>query len=312
MARKKKTTKKKGGGLFGFLKKKPTGRKRKAASTDHSGLKMMLSVMAVTIIAAGVAIGLFYLKRYTQAATEYDAPQGTVTFSQPPTWLNQEWKDWIEDELGGSVFVLDEHTAEGIGTTLQETAWLKNIRVQTTPKNIMVFADHRRPVGLVKSGRQQYYVADDMTVMNFIPMPALNIVEIKGVSSGVPAVGQSWLADDAKAAVEILDWLYKMDLHFLQDGNIEKPLLSEIAAVDVSNYAPRRNSSSPNITLTVKDGVKINWGAAWGQATTYMEAAEKDKLARLYQLYTDHDNKLQGTAKTIELRWPSNRIPRPH
>lgn len=314
MARKKKTTREKsGGGLFGFLKKKkkPAERKRKAVSSDHSGLKVMLSVMIVTLLIAGGLIGLLYLERYTMGATEQTSPMGTVVFKERPAWLNQEWIDWVQEVLGGNTFVLNEDSAAGIGRKLEATAWLKHIRVETTPVEIQVYADHRRPVGLVKSGSRQYYIADDMTVMNFIPMPTLNIAELKGVSSGIPEVGQGWLAEDAKAAIEILKFLYTMDLQFQREGRIEKPLLSEIATVDVSNFAARRNRSAPNIILTVKDGTKIHWGAAWGQSAVYMEAEEKDKLTRLYQHYMDYKNSLQGTAKIIELRWPEDRIPRP-
>jgi hypothetical protein len=115
------------------------------------------------------------------------------------------------------------------------------------------------------------------------------------------------------------------DLHFQQenekrdDDNSQalekkipgKPLLNEIESVDVSNFAARKSRSAANIVLNVVDGTKVYWGAAWGQANVYFEADEKDKLARLYQFFMDHQNGLQGAAKYIELRWPQDSIPRP-
>ena len=116
-----------------------------------------------------------------------------------------------------------------------------------------------------------------------------------------------------------------MDLHFQQEnGKREnakvslrekkipgKPLLDEIESIDVSNFAARKNRSASNIILNVTDGTKVYWGAAWGQANVYFEADEKDKLARLYQFFMDHNNTLTGMAKYIELRWLEDSIPRP-
>jgi hypothetical protein len=138
----------------------------------------------------------------------------------------------------------------------------------------------------------------------------------------VPPAGSQWFAEDAKAAVELLNWLYQMDLNFQQQREEqanstddvpqmqipEKPLLDEIESIDVSNFDSR---SKPNIVLNAKGGVKIYWGAAWGQATVYLEEDEKTKMNRLYGHFMDHDNTFQGSAKYIELRWLEGGIPRP-
>lgn len=321
MARKKKTKiKKTGAGFGGFFSKSKKSRKPKDGRSFVTGLKIALTILFLTVLAGGGAVGLIYLDRYVKTAAAEEIPEGTVVFKKPPIWLNQEWKDWIQGVLDGATFPLDEQRAKIIFEKLTPVAWFKDLTVETEPNGINVYAEYRRPVGLVTSGRNKFYIGDDMTVMNYIPMTAIPVVEIKGASTKTPEPGQVWLAEDAKAAVELLSLLYRIDQLYQQEmekgkgGKIpEKPLLNEIDSIDVSNFAGRKSRShdKPQIVLNVKDGTKVYWGAAWGQAAIAFEADEKTKLDRLYQWFMEHNNSLQGTVKIIELRWLQDSIPRP-
>jgi len=327
MVRKKKTTGKKTGGFGGFFSKQKKKRQPKARPSFVTGLKVALTILFLTVLAGGGAMGLLYLDRYVKAAAAEEIPEGTVVFKRPPIWLNQEWKDWIQETLGSATFPLDIDSAEIIFEKLQPVSWFKDLTVQTEPNGINVYAEYRRPVGLVTSGNKKLYIGDDMAVMNYIPITAIPVIEIKGASSKAPVPGQVWLAEDAKAAVELLNLLYRIDQLYQQQteaqknrktpspgGRIpQKPLLNEIESIDVSNFAGRKSSSSdkPHLVLNVKDGTKVYWGAAWGQAATAFEADEKTKLDRLYQWFMEHNNTLQGTAPIIELRWLEDSIPRP-
>lgn len=330
MARKKK---KKGGLQNFFSKKKKKRSKRNDSVSFVTGLKVSLSILFLTTLVAGGAIGLIYMDRYVNFDRYVDSagtpqpPDGSLKLINPPIWLNQEWVDTLIAAAGGKRFPLNQTSAEEVGGLLKNLSWLENVQVQTTPEYLTVKADYRRPVGWVLSRRKQkVYVDIDMTVLDYIPVTTIPVVEIKGMaSSKVPEPGQRWLADDAAAGVELLNWLYTMDLHFqhkkagtgndtaslLVEKTPGKPLLDEIESVDVSNFAARKSRSASNLVLTVTDGTRVYWGAAWGQASVYFEADEKDKLARLYQFFMDHHNTLTGTAKYIELRWPQNSIPRP-
>ena len=327
MARKKKTTVKKTGGFGGFFSKTKKRRKTKDRPSFATGLKVALTILFLTVLAGGGAVGLIYLDRYVKAAAAEEIPEGTVVFKKPPTWLNQEWKDWIQETLGSAAFPLDAHAAQIVSEKLKPVAWFKDMTVQTEPNGINVYAEYRRPVGLVTSGSKKSYIGDDMAAMDYIPMTAIPIVEIKGASTKAPEPGQVWLAEDARAAVELLNLLYRIDQLYQQEseeqragkttspgGKIpEKPLLNEIASIDVSNFAGRKSTSldTPHIVLNVKDGTKVYWGAAWGQSATAFEADEKTKLDRLYQWFMEHNNTLQGTVKVIDLRWLHDSIPRP-
>jgi hypothetical protein len=260
-------------------------------------------------------MGLIYLDRYVKDTAALEVPDGSLKLVDPPAWLNQDWVDTIVRTARGKRFPLDQASAKIIAERLETLSWLANVRVQTTPEFLIVTADYRRPVALVETVRnQKIYLDQDMHVLDYLPVTAVPVIEIRGLDSNkVPQPGQTWFAEDAKAAVELLNWLYMMDLHFLSESKLQKPLLEEIADIDVSNLSGRKSRSpeKAHIVLNVKDGTKVHWGAAWGQAAVCLEADEKDKLARLYQFYMDHDSTLEGTAKYIELRWLQDGIPRP-
>lgn len=327
MGKKKKTTTKNTGLFGGFFSKPKKSRKAKDRPSFVTGLKVALTILFLTLLVGGGAVGLIYLDGYVKAAAAEEFPEGTVVFKKPPIWLNQEWKDWIRDVLGGAAFPLDEDAAQTISEKLKPVAWLKNFTVETEPNVINVYAEYRRPAGLLSSGTKKLFIGDDMAVMNYIPMTAVPVVEIIGASTKAPQPGQLWNAEDVQAAVNLLNLLYRIDQLNQQEteqqknritpspgGKIpEKPLLNEFASIDVSNFAGRKSTSMdrPHIVFNVKDGTKVYWGAAWGQAATAFEADDKTKLDRLYQYFMEHNNTLQGTVKVIELRWLEDSVPRP-
>ena len=304
MARKRKTTRKKGSPFTFFSKKKKTSRSGKAKSSLSAGLKIAAGLLLAVLLLAGAAVGFLYLNQYVKVSQPAGNATGPLVLVEPGIWVNEEWKQRIEHLIGTGPFPLDDNAAQTIAQKLRSLSWMDDVRVQTTPKQIEVTAHYRRPVGLIDLGRSKYYLDAQMTVMDYIPVTAIPTIEITGIAAprSIPTPGNRWAAEDALAAVQILDMLYKMDLHFQHEQQLEKPLLDEIQSIDVANFAARKSNSAPHIVLTVKDGTKIFWGAAWGQASRYLEQDEKDKLTDLYQFYMDHNNTLEGTAKYIELR----------
>ncbi|MHC4926543.1 MAG: cell division protein FtsQ/DivIB [Planctomycetota bacterium] len=302
---KRKTTKK--GGLFSFFsKKKKTGRRSKKNQPNiSSGVKVAASILFVAILAAGGAIGLIYMDRSIKQDAIKDTPLVSLRLIGRPDWIEnqQVWIDTVTEVAGGGAFAPNADTAQFVQQRLESLSWMSNVTVQTTPEYINVTGDYRRPVGLIDLGRgKKYLVAKDMTVLEYLPIDSLPIIEITGVDAvkSIPEPGRTWRAEDAAAAVQLLDYLYRCDTHFLQQEKIQKPLLDEIVAIDVSNFAARSNK--PHIFLKVTDGTKVNWGAAIGQAARFLEQNEKDKIADLYDHFIDYNNTLMGSAKYIELR----------
>ena len=90
----------------------------------------------------------------------------------------------------------------------------------------------------------------------------------------------------------------------------QKPLLSEIASIDVSNFNGRKNNSHAHIILYAKDYTEIMWGAEVGKWQQYLESTDEQKLAKLYSYYKE-EGTLLGRAKYINLRDPKYKVPLP-
>jgi hypothetical protein len=296
-----------------FAKKKKTRKKKPSASWLHA-LKIVLAVMFVTVLFAGGAIGMVYLDRHIKTLAAQQKPDGSLKLIDPPTWLNQQWQDTLVKTAGGMRFPLNEHSAKLAAERLSRLSWLENVNVQVTPEYLLVKADYRRPVGMIKAARgRMVYLDSKMRVLDYLPLAAIPIPEIQGLASlQIPEPGLVWKAEDAQAAVELLDLFNKMDLYFLDSSKIQKPLVSDIESVDVSNFAARRSRSAPNIVLNIKDGTKVYWGAAWGKAAEFVEADDKVKLARLYETFVGYNHTLQvnDKVKFIDLTWLED-APRP-
>ncbi len=289
-----------------FAKKKKTRRKKNNPSWVHA-LKIVLGVMFVTVLFAGGTIGMVYLDRHIKTLAARQNPDGSLKLLDPPTWLNQDWQDQLVKTAGGMRFPLNEHSAKMAAERLSRLSWLDNVRVQVTPDYLLVKADYRRPLAMVRANRGRVvYLDSQMRAIDYLPLSTIPIPEIQGLASvQVPEAGLVWKAEDAQAAVELLTLFNKMDLHFLNGKKIEKPLVSDLESIDVSNFAARRSRSAPNIVLNIKDGTKVYWGAAWGKAAEFVEADDKVKLTRLYETFVSYNHTLQvqQKAKFIDLTW---------
>ncbi|MFQ6036968.1 MAG: hypothetical protein ACE5NM_14105, partial [Sedimentisphaerales bacterium] len=148
----------------------------------------------------------------------------------------------------------------------------------------------------------------ELVVLDFVPMPNLPVVKVKGLSpiTKIPPVGKVWPREDLAAAVAILVQFDRMDKLVTP----EAPLLYEIDSIDVSNFKGREDSRFAHIILYAKDNTEIMWGAEIGTWSRHLEAKDEEKLAKLYNYYTEHGSLLNG-AKYIDLRNPQDTIPLP-
>lgn len=308
-----------GKGWFDFLKrdrrKKASSplpvrkRKKKDAPRVAPSLRVALTIVGLALVAAGLAAGFMAMEQYVKTLPEVESHTGPLKLLTPPAWLGPAWTEQIAQTVGGPRFMLDESAARTVAERLAAISWLYDVRVQTTPEAIEIAAQYRRPIVSITIGGRTYYVDNKMIVFDALPVAAIAVPSVVGFTQRpVPPVGTTWLAEDVKAAVELVNVLSLMDLHMMAaEDPIQKPLLDEIESVDVSGLSARK----PNIVLNVKDGTtKINWGAAWGQAARNMEADEKEKIIMLYQFYVENNNTLQSKVKFIELRQPQTLVPR--
>ncbi|MHC5059669.1 MAG: cell division protein FtsQ/DivIB [Planctomycetota bacterium] len=310
MVKKRKRKKKKqASGWFSFGSKS-AGKKKNKAAAGSRGKRVILILFGVICITAAVAAALVFLDRYNKR-TFLNDKTGPIALLDKPNWFGAELVQKVHNAAGGNEFALNETVARAIKENLELLPWLDNVKAQTTGSTVDVTAKYRRPVGLIKRAGKSYYIDADAVVLEYLPIEGLAIAEIKGFAArSIPSAGDKIEGDDIAAAIKLLAVLEKMDRISVPDA----PLLDELATIDVSNLEARKSRRNPHIVLIAKDGTKINWGAAYGRSTRYFEASEKEKVAMLYEFYTQNGT-ICGIAnsivKSIELREPTKAIPRP-
>ena len=285
--------------------------KRKSKITVNPSLTGFLKVLAVICVFAALGVGFVFLDRYVKKVAPAWGKTIDVELMEPPAWVNQPLRDKIiaAATVGGEDVKLDEDAVRLIQSNLaRKVVWLQKVKVQATHDKILIEADYRKPIALVKSGLRRFYVDAELVVLDFMPMPNLPITAVKGLSpiTKVPPVGKIWQREDLAAAGAILARLDRMDKLVTPD----KPLLYEIDSIDVSNFKGRENSRFAHVILYTKDNTEIIWGAeidAWSQ---HLEAKDEEKLAKLYNYYKQQGS-LLGGAKYIDLRNPQDTIPLP-
>jgi hypothetical protein len=277
-------------------------KKRQKTSRFGPGLIRLLKILSIACAVAVIGLLLIYAERSIKSKN------GPVVLIDAPEWATEQLKAKILTNAGGTIFRLDDEAARLVAQNLKASVWLDNIRAQTTDKSIDIRARFRKPVAVIKSGLSPFYVDSEQVVIDYVPMPHLLIVEIRGLTpvTIMPKFGQVWRRDDLNAAIMLIDRINRRDR---MDMSI-KPLLSEIAAIDVSNYQGRKNSSGPHIVLYTHDNIEIQWGAELDSWQKYLESTDEEKLAKLYGYYKENGT-LSGRVQYINLRDPRDNIPLP-
>ena len=269
----------------------------------------MLMVKVAAVIGFLAASGAFL--RYAEAyvKTINPAQEGTLVLVGVPDWVKYDLRERVADVAGGKQFPLTEETASMVARNLAPMAWLDDVDVQVTHNSVRVKARWRKPVALIDipEDHEKIYVDEDLVVLDYMPMPHLPIIEIKGVGlKRRPSPGQVFDQQDLAAGVALVVLLNRMDA----ERTPEKPLIEHIASIDVRNYNGRKNPQGPHVVLRSKDDTQIIWGAEFGEWTKYGEARDDQKLAKLYTYYHDYGS-LSAGAKYINLRDPQDRVPKP-
>jgi hypothetical protein len=286
-------------------------RKKQPRTINWPSLASILKTIAVVCVLAAGVIGFVLLEKYVRRTVPASQSPATLELVHVPAWVNEQLKEKIyaAARTDGEDLKLDETTAESVQQNIANlVSWLDEVTVQTSHDCLLIEAKWRKPLGLVELGRQKFYIDAKLVVLDFVPMPNLPIVRIKGLSTAkeMPPLGEVWQCEDLVAGVTILAKLDQMDKSVTPD----KPLLYEIDSIDVSNFNGRKNSRLPHIILYTEDDTKIIWGAEFGNWQKYLEETDEKKLAKLYSYYKEHGSLLDG-AKYINLRDPQDNVPQP-
>lgn len=256
-------------------------------------------------------VGFSFLERYVEEKSFVSDQIVHVELADVPAWLSDQLKEKVLAAARGDDedLRLDENAARSMQQNIaREVVWLDEVKVQRTHDGFHIEGQWRKPVALVKSGLRQFYVDAEQVVLDFVQMPHLPIVEVKGLSliTKTPPLGEVWQRDDLAAAIAILEMLKRRD----EIEASEKPLLGEIHRIDVSNFNGRENTRHAHIILYAKDNTEIIWGAEVGKWQRYLESTDEQKLAKLYGYYKEYGT-LSGEAKYINLCDPQDNIPLP-
>jgi len=288
-----------------------TSKRRSKAANSPSPIGI-LKVLALVGVVAALGIGFVFIDKYVKKIAPAWGNTIEVKLIESPAWVNQSLKDKILAAVtfSGEDLKLDEDAVRSIQSNLaRKVAWLQKVKVQATHNKILIKADYRKPIALVKSGLRKFYVDAELVVLDFVQMPDLPIAAVKGLSpiTKIPLAGKVWQREDLAAAVAILDLLDRRDQ---QDPSV-KPLLSEIDRIDVSNFRGRKDSRFAHIILYAKDNTEIIWGAEIDAWQRHLESTDEQKLAKLYNHYKEYGTLLNNNVKYINLRDPQDTIPLP-
>ncbi|MHC4586742.1 MAG: cell division protein FtsQ/DivIB [Planctomycetota bacterium] len=262
-------------------------------------------------VLGGTAIGLLYLDKYRKETTPPMEGEVELELVDVPAWVNSELKQKALTAARGNLEVLriDENAAGLVQQNIDRRfAWLDDVKVQTTHNALLIEGRWRKPMGLIKSGKRSFYVDAEQVVLDFVQMPGIPIVEITGLSAArnIPPLGEILEGEDLAAAITLLDQLERRD----RIETTQKPLLSEIKRLDVSNFDGRKNRKLPHIVLYAQDDTPIIWGAKVGEWQRHLESTDEQKIAKLYSYYKEYGT-LSGGVKHINLCDPLDDIPQP-
>ncbi len=285
--------------------------KARQQEAGPSPLAGALKVLAAACMLAALAAGVVFLERYVKTARAASRKTFALELIGVPVWVSDELKEkvYMAARDGRDSAQLDRNAAANVQQSVEPNIhWIDRVKVQTLPDRIRLEGRWRKPLALVKWGADKFYVDVDSVVLDFVPMPHLPIVEVKGLSQPktMPPAGRIWRRDDLAAALAVLGALERMDARVTPD----RPLLYEIESIDVSNFKGRKKSGSPHIVLYAKDNTQIIWGVEMDAWARYLEATDADKLAKLYGHYKQFGSLLNG-AKYINLSEPQDKIPLP-
>lgn len=270
--------------LFSFQKKlTKTEKKERSKAVRNTLIIFVLIIIAVALVA-----GFIFLDRFVKKNTGLGAQALNLELLDVPDWVGPQLQQRIIETAGrgGVEFLLNETTARQVGENLRTLAWLYNVQVTVGTDTIMVKADYRKPLGLIKAQDGQFFIDAQSVVLDYIPVGKLTIPEITGVSAYTltpRSIGTKWQGADVAAAIELIELLSKMDSQVTP----KKPLLAEIKSIDMSNFDGRRNPSQPHIVFYAKDDTEIKWGAKKGDWHRNLEAKDEEKLTILYNTYAE-------------------------
>jgi len=238
-------------------------------------------VLAVTLV---VLLGLSRLRGYVYSLPDYHRPLRLELADVPPWlqhWQNRHVLQSVEQDAGiwQEQDYLDDGLTQRLAERLARSGWVR--KVVSVEKcyggRIVARCEYRQPVAWVMHGDWCFLVDNECVRLPgryaHVQVARAGMLQVAGVRSAPPQVGQPWAGEDLSDAVKLIRQL------------AEQPFREQIIAVLVYNHGGREDPYEAHMELaTDRPGNRIRWGRAPGEELGLEPSAEQ-KLALLQGLY---------------------------
>lgn len=267
--------------------------------------------VVVTILIAGVSLGLKRAEGFVHGLTQYDHPL-VLDWIDLPDWLRLPENGHILDSLVARVDLrdtdrmLDPLLAARLGAALTATdaGWVRSIKhVHVRPDGVVAIrCQFRRPQAWIKQGACCFLIDDESIRLpgryDAFDCKGTALMTITGVRGRPPEVGQKWAAADLAAGRKVVGLL---------SG---RTFRGEIACVDVSNHDGRADRNHPHIELvTDAASARIWWGRP-PEEERGMEISASQKVTLLETLFRQWGH-LAMNRPYIDIRTWADRVAMP-
>lgn len=223
----------------------------------------------------------------------------TFSFQTPP-WVTDRFSYDIKHlkSLNEHYSIYEEDLTQKISEVYEGMVLIKRIdsvkRIFPNKLNIKLVL--RKPVALVKNGKNTYLVDDEYVVLpkQYYTLPNIeydNPYIRSNRLSALPPYGKVWEDKGVKAGIELIKFLRLNNIH----------TLLKIVAVDVSNVCKRQYTGKSDIILWTENNTQIRWGCS-PLCKSPDELSDEEKLQNLLSVA-----KVEGTSlkhmEYIDVRW---------
>ena len=267
----------------GASKVKHAWQKKQKTEYDPQRTWRVLRNIGMVAGAIVLIVGAIFGQRWLVAdiaRSQAAIPQ--VALLEAPRWMRPSSIEEIRQLVAVTVDPnpLNQQSLDAAARALGKNAWIEQVQRVTRRYDgrIEVRAVYRTPVALIRA-RDGFHLVDAAGtklpgVYPFDQLEMLRLPVITGVQHAPPAEGWRWSGDDARAGLAMAILLGP------------EPLAQQVKAIDVSNFAGRRDLGKPQIKLLTNLGSDgnadtspgIGWGRAPGNEGIYEPPAAQKVL----------------------------------
>lgn len=299
-------------------------RAKKAAAAPRSAplskvaQRVVLHLFIAALFASGIVALFIQCKQYVDVHLATPTRPLKVVLENRPAWMS----DGLADDIARTAAPASTHSSFDhqllveTADLLQQNPWVEEVnsvrRVygQRPGDTLEIDCRYRAPAALVKWGQyywlvddkgfvlpEQYTVAD-LPRIAFAPDGSVNLRIIQGVAHAPARSGQHWLGEDLAGGLELARLL------------ASRPCTQQIRAIDVSNFAGRKNIEDPQIVLITQYGTQIRWGRPPGAGDAFIEVSPTQKLAAIQNVW-ERTHRVDANQPWIDVRFDRVTCPSP-